>query len=104
MNTETVTITPTFGLDSDGNPVDAGDPVQAQALVAPGNTAFQYGATSDTDTTDFTLYLPIDTEVKDDDLIEVRGRTCTARVREWHSMRTTRAKLEVLCRSTTGAS
>lgn len=104
MNTETVTVTPTFGSDSDGDPVADGTPFDAEALVAPGNTSFGYGVQGDLDTAEFTLYLPIGTAVKDDDRIEVRGRVCTARVKEWHSMRTNRANLEVLCVSKTGAS
>ena len=101
---ETVAITPAFGYDDDGNPEPTGPTIEAEAFaVAPGNTSYSYGNNGDVDTAEYTIYLPVGTPIKDDDVIIVRGRTCVARVREWRSLRTDRAALEVLCKSATGA-
>lgn len=101
---ETVTITPTQGKNTDGDPLPAGDPFDVLGLVAPGNTSYRFNDQGELDSAAFTVYLPIGTAIKDDDRITVRDRVCVARVREWHSMRTTRANLEVLCLSVTGVS
>jgi hypothetical protein len=121
---ETVTVTAAVELDGDGNPIvvdPVPDPVVLTPLeVAPGNTLLAYGIGGDLDDVEFTVYLPlrvrrlVDTEwlwldvttlVDDDSLVEVRGRTCRARVQVWKSQRSaTRGGIAVLCRSTTGKS
>lgn len=102
---ETVTITPQFGRDDDGNPVPPGDPITLTPFaIAPGNTTVQFTDAGNVDSADFTVYfMPApDAEVKDGDLIEVRDRLCTARVRlwDWEGI----SGLEILCTSDTGAS
>lgn len=121
--TETVTITEAVELDNQGNPVaTAGDPVVLTPLeVAPGNTLLTFGVGGDLDDVEFTVYLSLKTRmqvdvdewawidtttlVDDDKLIEVRGRTCRARVQVWKSQRSaTRGGIAVLCQSATGKS
>lgn len=105
--TETVTVTPNSGFDSDGNPIGNGEPVVLTAIaVAPGNTTATFGAGGDLDQADFTVYLNLSDRafIADDDQITVRGRTCRARVRVWESPRTGRGGLEVLATSATGRS
>jgi hypothetical protein len=102
---ETVTVTPLFGMDDNGNPKPAGVPVVLTPIaIAPGNTALSFGEGGDQDVAEFTVYLQLSDEskVKDDDQIEVRNHTCLARVRVWRSPRTGRGGVEVLCRSATG--
>ena len=105
---EPVTVTPAGGLDSDGNPISDGTPVVIDAItVAPGNTTGQFTESGGLDSTEFTVYLPIGSPVNDDDLIEVRGRHCLARVQEWRDPWPGDLAVEatvVLCKSTTGAS
>ncbi|MCV7205303.1 hypothetical protein H7J71_25185 [Mycolicibacterium peregrinum] len=105
MAAETVTVTPLFGNDDDGNPVPAGTPVVLTPIaIAPGNTTRQFGEGGDLDAAEFTVFLKLADEAKiaDDYQIEVRGKTCLARVRVWRSPRTGRGGIEVLCRSATG--
>lgn len=103
--TETVTITPTFGRDDDGNPIDNGDPfVVTPLVIAPGNTTVQFTDSGNVDSADFTVYLTLGTVVKDGDLIAVRDRDCVARVQKWVSPRTHRGVIAVVCTSDTGAS
>ncbi|ORA23404.1 hypothetical protein [Mycobacterium aquaticum] len=116
--TETVTVTPLFGMDAGSNPLPAGVPVVLTPLVvAPGNTALSFGEDGEQDTVEFTVYFGLtayrpDTDawvqttdvVKDDYGIRVRDRDCLARVRVWQRPRTEPSGVEVLCRSTTGRS
>lgn len=113
---ETVTVTPRFGQNSDGDPIPDGDPFTLTPLeIAPGNTALQYGAGGDLDDVEFTVFLPLlmwrgpvetyvhtDELIKDDYGITVRGRDCTARVQVWRSQRSGRGGVVVLARSKTG--
>lgn len=105
---EQVTVTTAGGLDNDGNPLPDGEPVVIDAFtVAPGNTTGQFTESGGLDSAEFTVYLPLGSPISDDDLIEVRGRTCLARVQEWRdpwSSADALECLEVLCKSTTGAS
>lgn len=105
---EQVTVTPQAGLDGDGDPIPGGTPVVIEAItVAPGNTAIQFMDSGDVDSADFTVYLPIGAQIKDDDLITVRERTCLARVQEWRDPWPGGVPLDgvvVLCKSVTGAS
>ncbi|WP_234785807.1 hypothetical protein [Mycolicibacterium elephantis] len=115
---ETVTVTPTSGLDSNGDPVAPGSPVTLTPLeIAPGNTVLQYGIGGDLDDVEFTVYFPprvrtgvntyaeTATVVADDYGINVRGRDCRARVAVWRSQRGgARGGVAVLCRSATGQS
>ena len=116
MLAETVTVTPLFGMDDDGDPVPAGLPfVLAPRVIAPGNTSLMFGRGGDQDTVEFTVYFDLksyrpDTGVwvttadviSDDYGIKVRGADCLARVRVWRSPRSTLGGVEVLCRSVTG--
>lgn len=104
---ETVTVRPQRKLDSDGNPAAAGSPVVLTPIaIAPGNTVRSYGDQGDLDQADFTVYLKLadKSKIADDYEIDVRGKTCTARVQEWRSPRTNRGGLVVLCNSATGKS
>lgn len=93
---ETVTITPTVGNDSDGDPVAPGAPITITPLkVAPGNMLVKYGKGGDLTDVEFTVYLPlrvrtdidtltpVDEVIHDGDEIVVRGRTCVALVEVW---------------------
>lgn len=106
--TEAVTVTPQAGRDDDGNPVTGGDPVVLEAfLVAPGNTTLQFTDSGNVDSADFTVYFLQSVSINDGDLIEVRDRTCIARVQKWIDPWDTGAPLDstvVLCTSDTGAS
>jgi hypothetical protein len=102
---ETVTITPRFPRDDDGNPVDNGDPFDAKALVAPGNTTAQFTDSGNIDSADFTLYMKHGVAIKDGDLVHVRDRDCDARLMTWRTSETARrGGIVVLCTSDTGAS
>lgn len=105
---ESVTVYPQFDTDDDGNPVPGGSPVVLEAFaVAPGNTTVLFGDSGSLDSADFTVYLSLDAAVNDGDLIEVRGRTCRARVQEWRDPWPGTPPLDgmvVLCKSATGAS
>lgn len=110
--TETVTVTPAAGIDSDGNPADAGDPVTLTPLeIAPGNQLVSHGAGGDLTSVEFTVYLPlrvrvdgawtpIEELVHTGDDIVVRGQRCTALVSVWRSRG--RGSAAVLARSATG--
>lgn len=113
--TETVTVTPIVGNDSDGDPSAAGTPIELRPLeIAPGNMLIRYGQGGDLTDVAFTVYLPlktwngsawVDSEslVSDGDEIVVRGRRCTALVQVWRSGRGgQRGGLAVLARSRTG--
>lgn len=112
--TETVTVTPAAGIDSDGNPSNAGDPVTLTPLeVAPGNQLLRYGAGGDLTGVEWTVYLPLrvrfegswtPTEelVRTGDDIVVRGQRCTAMVSVWRTQRGGRGGVAVLARSATG--
>jgi len=113
--TELVVITPKSGNDSDGDPVEQGDPVTLVPWeVAPGNLLMRYGAGGDFTDVEFTVYLPhrsrmgINTYtetmslVHNGDQIEVRGKRCVAWVQLWQSSRTLRGGVVVLARSKSG--
>ena len=103
--TGTVTVTPTFGLDSDGNPVANGTPVPLQAFaVAPGNTTITYTNAGDVDNVAFTVFFQAAVAIKDDDLIEVRDKVCKARIQLWENPYAPHGGFVVLAESTTGAS
>ncbi|MGA5542704.1 hypothetical protein ACPCIR_12700 [Mycobacterium sp. NPDC051198] len=110
---ETVTVTPQFGMDDHDNPLPSGAPVVLTPnYIAPGNTTLE---ASEQDTAEFTVYFGFttyrpDTDttvtttdfIADDYSIRVRGRDCLARVRVWQAPRTGHGGVEVLCRSVTG--
>lgn len=104
---ETVLVTPEFGIDSDGNPRTDGTPITLTPLaVAPGNTLQQPGVGGELDEADFTVFLSLADEGKvlDDYKITVRGRECRARVQVWRSPHSERDGVVVLARSATGKS
>ncbi len=105
---EAVTLTPQSSRDDDGNPVPGGSPVVLQAfLVAPGNTTVQFTDSGNIDSVDFTVYFLEPVSIKNGDLIEVRDRTCVARVQKWIDPWSGSDPLNstvVLCTSATGAS
>jgi hypothetical protein len=112
--TETVTVTPAAGIDSDGNPANTGDPVVLTPLeVAPGNLLVRHGVGGDLTGVEFTVYLPLrvrfegawtSTEdlVRTGDDILVRGKQCTALVSVWRTQHGGRGGVAVLARSATG--
>lgn len=118
MAIETVTVTPLFGTNDDGDPVPPGSPlVLTPIAIAPGNTSLAFGRGGDQDSVEFTVYFRLTTYrvennalvltntadvIADDYGIRVRGRDCLTRVRVWRSPRTDRGGVEVLCRSVTG--
>lgn len=116
MPTETVTVTPHFGMNDDGDPVPPGSPVVLTPLVvAPGNTSLIFGRDGDQDIVEFTVYFGLtshrpDTNtwvattdvIADNYGINVRDRDCLTRVRVWRSPRSSLGGVEVLCRSATG--
>jgi hypothetical protein len=78
---EQVTVTPAGGRDDTGQPVAQGTPFNVMAYaVTAGSTSRKFGVAGDVDEADYTVALPIDTPVKDGDLVTVRGRTGYARV------------------------
>lgn len=113
--TETVTVIQLSGNDSDGDPVEPGEPLTVTPLeIAPGNMLIRYGTGGDLTDVEFTVYLPLrvpgasgyvdtDTVVRTGDEIEVRGRRCTALVQTWRSQRGgDRGGVAVLARSRSG--
>lgn len=112
---ETVTITPLSGNDSDGDPITPGEPITLTPReIAPGNMLIRYGAGGDLTDIEFTVYLDlrsptaegwVDTEtlVRTGDEITVRGRDCLALVQVWRSQRGgDRGGVTVLAQSRTG--
>lgn len=113
---ETVTVTPQSGTNSDGDPMPAGTPFDVVAMeIAPGNTLLRYGIGGDLDNVDFTAYLPLRVKtavdadyqttvsaLTDDFRILVRGRDCLGRVQEWNS--SGQGGVVVLCHSARGKS
>lgn len=112
---ETVTITPTVGNDSDGDPVTQDADITLTPLeIEPGNMLRRYGKGGDLTDVEFTVFLPlrvrtadgwagIETLVHDGDEITVRGRRCTALVEIWRSGRgSARGGAAVLARSRSG--
>jgi hypothetical protein len=101
---ETVTVTPRFDNDLNGDPVADGVPYTLTArAVAPGNTMISYGAGGDLDDVEFTVFLPLGSVISNGYKITVRGRDCVARVQVWDSAwNTGRGGVIVLAKSTTG--
>lgn len=78
---EDVTITPAGHRDDDGHVAPDGVPFVVTAyLVTPGNTTAKYGASGELVEADFTVVLPIDTPLADDDWVTVRGKPGRARI------------------------
>lgn len=112
---ETVTVTPTAGNDSDGDPVAQGDDLTLTAKeIAPGNMLIKYGRGGDLTDVEFTVYFDlrvrtsagwagIETLISDGDEITVRGRRCIALVEIWRSGKgSNRGGAAVLARSRSG--
>jgi hypothetical protein len=99
-----VIVTPGgVNYDSDGNPTTTGAPIGVTALaIAPGATTFGFVEAGELDDVEFTAYFALGAPIADDDVIQVRGKLCRARVKEWRSPWTGRGGLEVLCKSATG--
>jgi hypothetical protein len=73
--------------------------------VAPGNTTVQITNPGSVDSAEFTVYFLKSVNINDGDLIEVRDRTCIARVRNWvDPWGSNVGGMEILCISKTGAS
>lgn len=78
---EKVTITPNAGRDDSGNVIGGGPPFDVIAFdVTPGNTLAKFGPSGEVSEAAFTIVLPVDTPLRDDDWITVRGKTGRARV------------------------
>jgi len=95
---ETVTVTPTVGNDSDGDPVAQGAPITLTPLqISPGNMLNKYGKGGDLTDVEFTVYLPlrirtatdiltaVDDVIHDGDQITVRGRVCSVLLEVWRT-------------------
>ena len=95
---ETVTVTPTVGNDSDGDPVAQGAPITLTPQeIAPGNMLRKYGKGGDLTDVEFTVYLPlrirteadtylpVDEVIHDGDEITVRGRVCVVLLEVWRT-------------------
>jgi hypothetical protein len=101
---ETVTVTPRFERDDDGNPVADGTPVDLEAFaVAPGNTTITYTNAGDVDDVAFTVFFQTPVAISDGDLIVVRGKPCNARIQLWENPYQTHGGFVVLAEATTGA-
>lgn len=80
---EEVTIIPHGGRDDDGNALPAGTPFVVTAFnVNPGATSAKFEPGGEVSTAVFTIILPPDTAISDDDWVIVRGRTGRARVQK----------------------
>jgi hypothetical protein len=102
--TEIVTVTPRFEKDDDGNPVADGTPFNLDAFgVAPGNSTITYTNSGDVDNVAFTVFFRQAVNIKDGDLILVRGKSCNARIQLWENPYHTHGGFVVLAQSTTGA-
>lgn len=78
---EQVTVAPQGGRDDTGQPTAGAAPFDVLAYaVTAGNTLQRFGITGNTDEADYTVAVPLDTAIKDNDLVTVRGRTGYARV------------------------
>lgn len=78
---EKVTITPAGGRDDDGNVVDGAEPFDVVAFdVEAGNTMARFGPSGEVSEAAFTIKLPLDTVIADDDWVTVRGKTGRARI------------------------
>jgi hypothetical protein len=78
---EKVTITPNPGRDDDGAVVPGGPPFDVVAFdVTAGNTMAKFGQSGEVSEAAFTIVLPVDTNLHDDDWITVRGKTGRARI------------------------
>lgn len=81
ISAELVIITSRGNRDDTGQPVPDGSPRPTTAwCVTPGNTTRRYGIAGDEDEADFTVALPVDDPIQDNDGILVRGKYGLARV------------------------
>jgi hypothetical protein len=80
---ESVVITPTNGRDADGDPIGDGSPITLKALVAPGNSVFQFGTGGDMESADFTVFFPLGTVLPEEFRVSVRGVNGVGRVQKW---------------------
>jgi hypothetical protein len=112
---ETVSVIPTVGNDSNGDPVEQSDPITLTPLeISPGNTVIRYGFGGDLTDVEFTIYLPLrvrtatgtwmatEDVVRNGDEIDIRGRRCVATVQVWRSQRSQLGGVAVLARSSSG--
>lgn len=78
---ERITITPNAGRDDDGNVIPPGPAFQVVAFdVQAGNTLTKFGPSGEVSEADFTIVLPVDTPLRDDDWVTVRGKMGRARI------------------------
>lgn len=103
---EFVTVYPTTGNDSNGDPVSSGPPRVIKPLeIAPGNAVIKWGVGGDLQNIEFTVFLELKHEknIKTGDEIEVRGRRCVAAVQVWRSQRSpNQGGIAVLATSASG--
>lgn len=114
--TETIAVLGPIANDTDGDPIEPGEPVTLTPLeIAPGNMLIRFGKGGDLTDVEYTVYLPlrvrtdvdtwteVDQLIRDGDEIEVRGRRCVAMVQVWRSQHGgARGGVAVLARSKTG--
>jgi hypothetical protein len=81
ISAELVVITARGNRDDSGQPVPDGSPRPTTAwCVTPGNTTRRYGIAGDEDEADFTVALPVNDPIQDNDGMLVRGKYGLARV------------------------
>jgi hypothetical protein len=100
---ERVTVTPNGGRDDDGNVLAGGAPFDAIAFdVQPGNTVAKFGPSGEVSEAAFTITLPINTAIHDDDWVTVRGKTGRARIQMQLPQYAGRERLVVLVDTKSG--
>jgi hypothetical protein len=103
---EQVRVTPRGARDHTGQPTAGATPAfDVLALaVTPGNSTRRFGVMGDVDEVEFTVALPIEIPIKDNDGITVRGRFGLVRVRAEYNRWADRVVKVVTVESTTGGS
>lgn len=94
---ETVTVTPTFRRDADGNQPPDGTPYDLEAkAVAPGNQLLAWEIGRDIANVQYTAFFQHDIPTETGHRINVRGDELTAYVHRWRSPWTDRIGVAVL--------
>lgn len=75
------------GYDENGDPIPGTEETVTlhPRAIAPGPSNPYTDDGRNGETVEFSLYFLRGVDIEDDDELEVRGKTCTARVADWHS-------------------